>query len=327
MSMDHCEPDQGKLEVQSERRSAARVERGFTMFDNYFLDKVMRKAGGVEWKVICTVIRETFGWQRDEADIPIERFIEMTGAKRSRLFEAITAACKRGVIRRPTQRSFRFQPIRKGNLHEVPKAERRRRNQEPLPFAESENRTLDHSPIIGFGESENRTLDGAVLRSGNKEVLNTHTRESSSAGNAAAQSGVCVDQQIDRQRYKAYARAHIRIDDPNAWATTAERTRQWDVDVLEWERESEERRVEFERTRALELEMQERELAAWRDRQRQAVQQSTSDDAGADSSSDITLATVEAAEQTEARELREAADREALERAYELCPWLKEKAG
>src|SRR5688572_3993636 len=96
-------------------------ESGFTAFPNYFLDKVMRKAGGVEWKVICTVVRDTFGWQRPEAEIPIERFEEMTGAKRSRLFEAITDACKRGAVKRPEQRSFRFRPLPKGNLQEVPK--------------------------------------------------------------------------------------------------------------------------------------------------------------------------------------------------------------
>jgi hypothetical protein len=92
------------------------LEQGFTAFPNHFLDKVMRNAGGVEWKVICTVVRDTLGWiedeetgrRRAEAEIPIERFEEMTGAKRSRLFEAIKTACKRGPIKRSEQRSFRF---------------------------------------------------------------------------------------------------------------------------------------------------------------------------------------------------------------------------
>lgn len=240
--MDQREPDQIKLEVQSDRRSAARDEPGYTKFDNYFLDKVMHKAGGVEWKVICTVIRDTRGWQSDEAEITIERFIEMTGAKRSRLFEAITAACQRGVIRRPEQRSFRFQPIRRGNLHEVPKRDRRRRNQERLPFAESENRTLEN-PKIGPTQSENRTLVGPLLisvKERSKEI-ETHTREAPVENPAVENSEgaaprVCVNQ-IDRSRYKSYARAQARIEDPNAWATTAERTRQWDSDVLEWEAE------------------------------------------------------------------------------------------
>lgn len=158
--------------------SVDQSESGFTRFPNYFLDKVMRKAGGVEWKVICAVVRETLGWndqgrQRQEAEIPIERFEEMTGAKRSRLFEAITAACQSGAIRRPEQRSFRFRPVVKGNLHPVPKREKPAVDQGRLQFSQpetaletqSENRTLDHeqNPIIGLTQSENRTLGESVL--------------------------------------------------------------------------------------------------------------------------------------------------------------------
>jgi len=136
---------------------------GFTMVENYFFDNVMRKAGGVEWKVICTVIRDTFGWEddetasgrREEAEIPIERFVEMTGAKRSRLFEAVNAACRRGVIKRPEQRAFRFRPMPRANLQKVSKQDPRQRNQQTLPGL-SENRTLQ-SPEIGLPESENRT--------------------------------------------------------------------------------------------------------------------------------------------------------------------------
>jgi phage replication O-like protein O len=300
---------------------------GYTIVDNYFLDKVMRKAGGVEWKVICTVIRDTVGWRRNEADIPIERFEEMTGARRSRLFEAITAACKRGVIKRPQQRSFRFRPLRKGNLHEVPKLDRRRRNQDPLPFSESENRTLEN-PKIGLCESENRTLEDPVLRSVKEIDLNTHTQSEESGirdespiiglcepSPGEAQSGVCADKPIDRARYKTYARAHPRIEDPTGWATIAERTLQWDNDVLEWEeaqRVEEAKRQEYERECAAEIE--------W---QSLALREKPNDPERADQEA---LAVVpETAEQREARELREAADREAQQRGERIIAEVRER--
>jgi len=158
----------------------AQGDTGFTQFPNYYLDRVMPKAGGVEWKLICTVIRDTLGWQRNEAEISIERFEQMTGAKRSRLFEALTAACKRGAIKRPEQRAFRFRPMPRANLQEVPKPDRSRRNQQKLPgFSESENRTLVHqdNPIIGLSESENRTLPLLRKKENTQACVSKFSRE------------------------------------------------------------------------------------------------------------------------------------------------------
>ena len=60
---------------------------GFTMFNNYILDHIMPDLSANGWKVLCVAIRQTIGWQDEEAEsgrremevISYSRFRQMTG--------------------------------------------------------------------------------------------------------------------------------------------------------------------------------------------------------------------------------------------------------
>lgn len=127
-------------------------EPGFTKFDNFFLDRVMPKAGLAEWKVICAVIRETVGWHRTDAEMSIDQIMARTGLASQAVVTGIKNACKRQVIKRRAQqagkqRSFRYSADPRANLKDVPKPDPRR-HQESLPFmSDGENQ----NPKRDFG--------------------------------------------------------------------------------------------------------------------------------------------------------------------------------
>ena len=60
---------------------------GFTMFNNYILDHIMPDLSASGWKVLCVAIRQTIGWQDNEAEsgrremevISYSQFRQMTG--------------------------------------------------------------------------------------------------------------------------------------------------------------------------------------------------------------------------------------------------------
>ena len=62
---------------------------GFTMFNNYILDHIMPDLSANGWKVLCVAIRQTIGWQDEEAEsgrremevISYSQFRQMTGIR------------------------------------------------------------------------------------------------------------------------------------------------------------------------------------------------------------------------------------------------------
>jgi len=62
---------------------------GFTMFNNYILDHIMPDLSASGWKVLCVAIRQTIGWQDEEAEsgrretevISYSQFRQMTGIR------------------------------------------------------------------------------------------------------------------------------------------------------------------------------------------------------------------------------------------------------
>lgn len=137
-----------------------KTKPGFTKVDDYFMDKVMPRVSGAEWKIICSVLRETVGEFREEETITVDRFMTMTGLERQAVIEAVRQVCLSTVIERRTQqigrqRTFRFRAIPHANLKVVSKRERRR-HQAGLPFdiptsTEFENQT----PMSGNDTEEN----------------------------------------------------------------------------------------------------------------------------------------------------------------------------
>jgi hypothetical protein len=228
---------------------------GFTMFDNYFLDHVMPRVTSAEWKIISAVLRMTVGWtdgkggRKKEALMSIDQFAELTGLSREAANTAVIKACERTVVRRRTQqcgrqRSFSYAAVPRANLKGLTAVPHT--GQEKLPFdSESEIPNRKFRLPTADSESEIPTANAPVLLSVKESrSKERHTQE------LATQTSVCIDQQIDRQRYKAYARAQPEIKNPNGWLIKAERTREYDSLVIDWEREQEAMIAEWERERA-----------------------------------------------------------------------------
>lgn len=105
------------------------------MVDNYFLDHVMPRVSGAEWKIVCAVLRQTIGCQEEEARIEVSEFQAMTGYERQAVIAAIRNSCLRRVVARRlqqtgSQRNFRFRAVPRANLRTLPAADR----QDALPF-------------------------------------------------------------------------------------------------------------------------------------------------------------------------------------------------
>lgn len=170
-----------------------RREPGFTKFDNYFLDHVLPRVSGVEWKIISVIIRGTVGWQRpggkhrEEVELTNDRLQQLTGVASQALCAGIKKSLARGVVkRRPQQkgrqRTFCFSAIPRANLKslelQLPS------HQEPLPFvsdgdnhnANSADRIVKTTIATPLSDGDNHNANDLVLRSVKKSKdLNTHT--------------------------------------------------------------------------------------------------------------------------------------------------------
>ncbi len=72
-----------------------------TKFPNWLLDEVMPHCDANEWRVICAITRETYGWHRESAKISIGDFLKATNiGGKSTLSNAINGAIKKGFISR-----------------------------------------------------------------------------------------------------------------------------------------------------------------------------------------------------------------------------------
>lgn len=171
--------------------------KGFTRVDNYFLDHVMRRVSGAEWKVVCAVLRMTVGYQKQDAQITVDEFMSMTGYERQAVIAAVRNVVLRTVVERRSQqagrqRTFRFRAVPRANLKELPNPEPGRR-QSALPFdvlqvTEFENQTptAPFGPVEKMGQKgprfENQTPSRSLkikLRSSLTEFENQTSIESS----------------------------------------------------------------------------------------------------------------------------------------------------
>ena len=112
----------------------------------------MPRVSGAEWKIVCAVLRQTIGCQKEEAKIEVSEFQAMTGYERQAVIAAIRNACLRGVASRRLQhaggqRSFRFRAVPRANLKALPAADRRP-EQDALPFGDEINE-IDEVAALG----------------------------------------------------------------------------------------------------------------------------------------------------------------------------------
>jgi len=72
----------------------------YTQTPNLFLDDHLPKMGCAETKVVLAVIRQTFGWHKQQDRISISQFESLTGLSRQGVVNGIEDALERGIIQR-----------------------------------------------------------------------------------------------------------------------------------------------------------------------------------------------------------------------------------
>jgi len=72
----------------------------YTQTPNLFLDEHLPEMGHAETKVVLAIIRQTFGWHKQQDRISVTQFEDLTGLSRQGVQNGISDALERGVIGR-----------------------------------------------------------------------------------------------------------------------------------------------------------------------------------------------------------------------------------
>lgn len=81
-----------------------RPVRGTTPFPNFLLDRVMPRLGDTEWRLLCVVVRQTFGWHlgggvRKKSDwLSHFQLKQRTGRQSAAISRAISVLIRAGLI-------------------------------------------------------------------------------------------------------------------------------------------------------------------------------------------------------------------------------------
>lgn len=119
-----------------------------TPFPNLLLDRVMPFLGDTEWRVLCMIVRLTFGWNKTEDWISHGQLKVRSGRESAAISRAIDTLVKRGLIL-----------VRDRNERRLHSTAERRRSHSKLIFAVHplflESASYRHR--IGFGHFGTRT--------------------------------------------------------------------------------------------------------------------------------------------------------------------------
>lgn len=128
----------------------SRVENT-TPFPNLLLDHVMPLLGDTEWRMLCVIVRVTFGWQKSEDWLSHSQLKRRTGRESAAVSRAVDILVKRGLI-----------VVRDRDERRLHTASERRRSRSRLVFA-IHPRLLDsnlYRERIGFGDLGFRNSKG-----------------------------------------------------------------------------------------------------------------------------------------------------------------------
>lgn len=79
------------------RRVESRLA-GTTPFPNILLDRVMRVVSDTEWRVLCVIVRQTYGWQKHEDWLSHGQLKRHTGRESAAISRAVDLLVRRGLI-------------------------------------------------------------------------------------------------------------------------------------------------------------------------------------------------------------------------------------
>lgn len=76
-----------------------KLRPNFSQIPNVILDEWMRELDHIEFKIIMVVARKTYGWHKESDKIALSQYMEMTGASKNGVKQAIIRLIARGYIR------------------------------------------------------------------------------------------------------------------------------------------------------------------------------------------------------------------------------------
>jgi hypothetical protein len=78
------------------------LRRGWVKFPNIFLDLYMPRLTDTEWRVLCVVVRQTLGWDRDKRRkrdwLSHGQMKRRTGRQSAAISGAIARLCEQGLL-------------------------------------------------------------------------------------------------------------------------------------------------------------------------------------------------------------------------------------
>ena len=79
--------------------ASPQIEQGHIRIANELFDAEARvRMSGSEWQVYRVIQRQTYGWSRTSAEIPLSVFVESTGLAKPRIVEAINGLIARNMV-------------------------------------------------------------------------------------------------------------------------------------------------------------------------------------------------------------------------------------
>lgn len=69
-----------------------------TPFPNLLLDRVMKFVSDTEWRVLCVIVRQTYGWRKPEDWLSHSQLKSHTGRESAAVSRAVDTLVKRGLI-------------------------------------------------------------------------------------------------------------------------------------------------------------------------------------------------------------------------------------
>ena len=95
------EIEAGAAEPGEKTAASPQLGNGFTMFADEILEALGRvQISGHCWRILMVVFRQTYGWGKKFDWIAYEQFIEKTGLKKQRVYEAFKELCERNILTR-----------------------------------------------------------------------------------------------------------------------------------------------------------------------------------------------------------------------------------
>lgn len=69
-----------------------------TPFPNWLLDRAMRFLSDTEWRILCVIVRQTYGWQKSEDWLSHSQLRSQTGRASAAVSRSVDMLVKRGLI-------------------------------------------------------------------------------------------------------------------------------------------------------------------------------------------------------------------------------------